>query len=102
MEFGEHPQDAMTREVREETGLIVRAAGLAGVYSLLIEREDVAFHSIRILHFTEILGGDLANEPDGTTDLCEWHPIGVVQSIPIGDLVHRALARISTTEVTGA
>jgi 8-oxo-dGTP diphosphatase len=91
LEFGEHPESAMVREVHEETGLVVRAAGLAGIDSLLVEREDAVFHSIRILYRTEVLDGSLSNEVEGTTDLTAWHRIRDVQSLPIVDLVHRAL-----------
>jgi ADP-ribose pyrophosphatase YjhB (NUDIX family) len=43
IEFGEHPVDAMVREVREETGLVVRPTTLAGIDSVRIEREDRSF-----------------------------------------------------------
>ncbi|MFP5224867.1 MAG: NUDIX hydrolase [Actinomycetota bacterium] len=92
LEFGEDPASAMVREVHEETGLVVEVAGLAGVDSLVIEREGTGFHSIRILYLARILGGKLTCEVDGTTDLCEWHHIRDVQSLPVVDLVHRALA----------
>lgn len=97
LEFGESPTDAMVREVQEETGLFVRAAEIAGIDSLVIEREDAIFHSVRILYFSEILGGDLSNEADGTTDLCDWHDIRDVRRLPIVDLVDRALDLISDT-----
>lgn len=59
----------MVRELREETGLIVRATGLAGIYS---ERPRPGLHGIRIMYYAEVLGGQLAFERDGTTDRCEW------------------------------
>jgi len=101
LEFGEHPASAMEREVQEETGLIVRSAGLAGIDSLVIERDGTSFHSIRILYFTQHLGGDLSNEADGTTDRCDWHCAGDVLALPTVDIVHRALDLLSTTENAG-
>lgn len=98
LEFGEDPAIAMVREVEEETGLIVRSAGLAGIDSFVIEREGTAFHGIRILYFTQTLGGDLSDEADGTTDRCDWHDIRDVPSLPVVDLVHRALDVLSAKE----
>lgn len=40
IEFGEDPQDAMVREVYEETGYRISASGLAGVDSAVLETED--------------------------------------------------------------
>lgn len=37
---GEHPQDAAVREMREETGLDVQIAGLAGIYMDTYPFED--------------------------------------------------------------
>ena len=91
VEFGEHPEGAMIREVREETGLVVRAAGLAGLDSLVVPGADPAVHSLRILYFTEVLEGALRNEVDGSTDLCEWHPLESVRMLPIVGLVETAL-----------
>ncbi len=97
MEFGEDPAFTMAREVEEETGLVVRSTGLAGIDSLVIQREDTVFHSLRIFYFAEALGGELSNEVDGTTDRCDWHRIMDVQSLPTIDLVHRALDLLSAT-----
>ena len=72
LNFGEDPVEAMTREVSEETGLIVRSRGLAGIDSFLREDEAHAFQGIRIIYHTELIGGTLTNELDGSTDLCAW------------------------------
>lgn len=94
IEFGEDPEDAMVREVHEETGLIVRSMGVAGVDSLLVADGDSTTHSLRIIYFTEILGGSLSHEVDGTTDLCEWHDVDAARSIPIVGLVERGLSLV--------
>ena len=91
LEFGEDPVDAMIREVREETGLIVRPDGLAGIDSLHLERDGRAFHGLRVIYFAEITGGELRNETHGTTDLCAWHPTREAAGLPVVDLVHRGL-----------
>lgn len=70
--FGEDPADAMVREVREETGLHVRPKNLAAVDSVYLDREDASHQGIRIIYFAELLGGELTNELEGTTDQCAW------------------------------
>ncbi len=95
IEFGEHPADAMVREVQEETGLIVVSAGIAGVDSITLDRAEITYHSVRIVYFTHTLGGKLTNEIDGTTDLCGWHPMAEARSLPIVDLVEFGLDLVS-------
>jgi ADP-ribose pyrophosphatase YjhB (NUDIX family) len=92
VDFGEDPKAAMVREVREETGLEVRSAGVAGVDSLVVPAAARTTHSLRIIYFTEILGGALTNEVNGSTDLCEWHDLEAVSSIRAVGLVDTALS----------
>ena len=75
LEFGEHPETAMVREVQEETGLTVRKGELATVDSIQVDVDEQAFHSIRVLYHADILGGELTNELDGTTDKAQWWPL---------------------------
>ena len=92
LDFGEDPADAMVREVREETGLLVRPAGVAGIDSLVIPNGASTTHSLRIIYFTEVLGGSLTNELDGSTDLCEWHDVAAAGSLPIVGLVESGMS----------
>lgn len=91
IDFGEDPAEAMVREVREETGLHVRPAGVAGIDSLVVTNGSATTHSLRIIYFVEIIGGALSNELDGSTDLCAWHRLDVVRSLPIVGLVKNGL-----------
>ncbi len=72
LEFGEDPADAMVREVREETGLNVRAVNIAEIDSNLIDVDSGSYHGIRIIYHVDLLGGELRNEIDGSTDQCAW------------------------------
>lgn len=92
IDFGEEPSAAMVREVEEETGLIVRPSGVAGLDSIVVPGGDTSTHSLRILYNTEIVGGELANEVDGSTDLCAWHDIEEVGGLRVVSLVKAALA----------
>jgi 8-oxo-dGTP diphosphatase len=91
LDFGEDPADGMVREVFEETGLSVRQSGVAGVNSVSGELADRAYHSVRIIYHTEVLGGDLVSELDGTTDLCSWFTQQQTQDLALVDLVQIAL-----------
>src|SRR5689334_14610033 len=74
VEQGEHPDDTVLREFREETGLDVRAMGLHDVtadVSRLPSTGDLE-HIDRIIYDVEPYGGELRNEVAGTTDLVGW------------------------------
>ncbi len=90
--FREDPVDAMIREVHEETGLIVANAGLAGVNAHSVDTADIRYHGIRIVYRTHVLGGELTNEVDGTTDLCQWWRIRDLGNIDLIDLAEYGVA----------
>lgn len=92
IEFGEDPQQAMVREVEEETGLVVRATSIATVSSI-VDRSGVDdFHGIRIIYFAEIIGGQLRHEQSGSTDCCEWHDLHRRPTIDLVDLAEVGIA----------
>jgi len=72
LDFGESPEDAMVREFREETGLIVKTGSLVTIDTLSDEVNGTRFHSIRIIYQAHYLEGELKFEDEGTTDACEW------------------------------
>lgn len=72
LDFGESPEDAVVREFKEETGLIVETGTLVAVDNLSDEVNGNKYHNIRIIYETRLIGGDLKYEQEGSTDLCEW------------------------------
>ena len=91
LDFGESPADGMIREVMEEAGFKVRPTSIAGVNSVSGDLPDRSYHSIRIIYHTELLGGILTNEADGTTDLCKWFTQREARQLWLADLVQDAL-----------
>ena len=77
IEFGEDPECAVVREVKEETGLDVEPLSVALVDSIVERRDEEDFEGIRIIYNVRILGGSLRHEKSGTTDLCQWHHFSI-------------------------
>ena len=74
--FGEHPDAAAVRELEEETGLIGEIEDVAGTFSHVYTQSRFAgggdLHFLGIIYRMRIVGGELRDEIDGTTDTCAW------------------------------
>ncbi len=83
IEFGEHPEDAVIREVFEETGLKIRLTALAEVDSIVFNVTDGRMHAIRFIYRARIKGGKLTPEANGTTDNCAWFTWDEARCLPL-------------------
>ena len=97
IDFGEHPRDAVVREVYEETGLHAQVGEHAWVDSALIAGEDGGErHAVRIV-YDGWVGADAPEprvvETDGSTVDARWHLLDDVLSgrVPTVRLVRAAL-----------
>jgi 8-oxo-dGTP diphosphatase len=76
VEFGEHPDRAVLRELEEETGYRGEIASVAGIFSHVYRQSRAAegrdLHFLGILYHVRIVGGDLRDEVGGTTDAARW------------------------------
>lgn len=95
LDWGEAPEDAVVREFREETGLLVQVTTPAGVFSTTFMRTpDNPAHSV---HLVSILfnvttdGRELTHEVGGTTDYAEWVPLAALRTRPLSLLADFAL-----------
>lgn len=97
LEPGEDPEDAVRREVREETGYSVKVGELLGIHSRVIpagrrvQRAAVPLHTLRIVYRAEVTGGRLRFETGGSTDRAEWFSLEGVSQLQRVKLVDIAM-----------
>jgi ADP-ribose pyrophosphatase YjhB (NUDIX family) len=93
LDFGEAPDVAVLRELTEETGYVGEVEGLVGVGDHMFHKVDGAdrLHAIRILYRVRIVGGELRDEPDGSTDTCRWFTPAETRGLRLGELARQAL-----------
>lgn len=94
VDHGEHPDDGVVREVREETGLVAHVRSVASVQSGLIPRpvsRPGPLHWVAILYHVDLEPGELIQEVGGSTEVCAWHPIDAVAGLARVSLVDRAI-----------
>lgn len=93
VDHGEHPLDTVVRECHEETGLVVRVAGPPALLSDVLEVRDgsVRQHSVRVVVEVEVVGGELADEAAGTTDVARWVPFAEASALVLMGFTRVAL-----------
>ncbi|MBB1509307.1 NUDIX domain-containing protein [Tessaracoccus sp. MC1756] len=77
LEFGETPEQCLTREFAEETGTSPQIIGLLDVVSDVsrLRNEPVELHSIRLIYEVEVRDRVLRAESSGSPEQAEWVPV---------------------------
>jgi len=75
--WGEDPEQAVRREMEEETGLVnLSLKSIAAIYSQTyennIQKSLPPLHHIGIIYHLETTSYQLNFEQGGTTDICQW------------------------------
>lgn len=94
LDFGEPPENAVIRELREESGYTGDVVALACVADRLFDgsTDGGRMHAIRIVYRVRITGGERRDEVDGSTDTCGWFTPDEAEHLHLGTLARRALA----------
>lgn len=101
VDHGEHPEDSLRREVREETGLEVVVGAILGVFSRHFTGlspigvlED--FHGVHLIYHAVV--ASVPDEPrvvelDGTTDAVAWVSVerALAPTFPAAEVVRYGL-----------
>ncbi|GAB3455291.1 NUDIX domain-containing protein [Kineococcus endophyticus] len=98
VDHGEHPLEAVVREVHEETGMAVRVTGLAEIGAEHFTGRSPRgvledFHAVRILVRAEPLEvlDPVVLDVGGSTDLARWVPLGEADDIGLVGVAQRGL-----------
>lgn len=100
LDFGESPATAVLRELEEETGYRGEVEHLVDVTDRVFRNVDGAtrMHAIRIVYAVRITGGELRDEPNGSTDTCRWLTVEEAGRLHLGTLARRAIAHLVATD----
>jgi len=93
LDFAESPEEAMTREFEEETGLLVAEPELVDVISDVRRRPNGdKVHSVRVIYRVQLAGGHLRDEQDGSTDMAQWFDLGALDEVNLAEYTRHALS----------
>lgn len=95
VEFGEHPDAAVLRELLEEAGLTGRIDDVLGIFSKVYPGSPAAggadLHFLGVLYRVALTGGALRDEVDGSTDTCAWFGPDELRGLRIVAVARRAI-----------
>lgn len=93
VEHGEHPEQAVIREVREETGLPVRVGALREVVSDLarVGRRRRVLHTVRLIYGANVVPAG-PGSPGRLGDCARWYAPHEWQALPLEPFAARMLA----------
>lgn len=93
VEWGEHPEDALRREVFEEAGFVLDAVHFVGIDSRVYDADGrhTALHAIRLIYTADVAGTPRVTEDDGSVDAARWFPLADLPTTPTVDLVEAGL-----------
>jgi 8-oxo-dGTP diphosphatase len=92
VEWGETTEAAATRELREETGLIVELTHFTGLHDIIRRDEDgvVQTHYVIAAYAAEYSGGEPMAGSDAMA--CQWVAVDNLQDFELNESIHIAIA----------
>jgi 8-oxo-dGTP diphosphatase len=93
VEWGEHPEEALIREVHEETGFSVTEHSFLGINSRVFHasRLHSDLHAVRLLYDVPLEGDPEVTEIDGSVDRASWIHLDNIGSMRTVELVRVGL-----------
>lgn len=101
VDHGESPNDAVVRELHEETGLRATSVRLVEVHDVHVvdHGRDDEFEDYHGVHLVYAVEADTSVEPavteiDGTTEVAQWVPIDEVATLDLLPVVSHVLGHL--------
>jgi len=98
VDHGEHPDDAVLRELDEETGLAGTRGPVVSIWSGRIEKPSSRpgpLHWVAIIYRVAAEPAPLRLEVGGSTDDCRWFTLDEAVALPAVEMVSGALAALA-------
>jgi len=96
VDWGEHPIDALHRELHEETGLAGTVEDMLGINSIVFDRHEdfdlPSLHAVRLVYYVDAAGIPTVVEEGGTTSDAAWFTPEQLAELPMVELVPWAIA----------
>jgi len=101
VEFGESLENAVRREVQEETGLEIALLGLAGIAETMLDASVGAadLHFVLIDYSARVVSGEAVAASDAAD--ATWFSLEAIEELPLWDETKRIVAQ-SARNVWGA
>jgi len=93
VDWGEHPDHALVREVYEEAGLKLETCEFLGVFSRVLDStiSPGQFHYVGLIYRAPLVGEPHVTEVDGSTCDVRWIPLADLEALPVTMLVDEGL-----------
>jgi ADP-ribose pyrophosphatase YjhB (NUDIX family) len=97
LRHGKHPEDAVLRELVEETGLRGTVTGLLGVHSNTYRGSNGdSIHGVRLIYDIAEIAGEIRAEAEDSTDGAAWLTTAELSALDLSE--H---ARFALTDLRG-
>ncbi|WP_431775594.1 NUDIX hydrolase [Streptomyces cucumeris] len=99
---GEQPVEALTRELREETGLELTSAQLIDARTYTVQRRGVNWNLTGLFYAVGVKGGaPMVAEVEGSTDAAVWTPMADLQDSMLSPAAADALRVLESGGAVG-
>lgn len=98
VELGEGVEDAVVREVEEETGILIQPTRLLAIFDSIVRNDEgrVQYHYVLCEYLCEAVGGELHASSDVSD--ARWVPIKELVSIEMNPGTRRFIEKIAKQE----